>query len=320
MCRMLGMVLSPASPASDDSKAADAKSASAALPSWEHLVHAPNSLRAQAETGQVPLGESEGHEDSWGVGWFDDAGQVSLLRQTGSAADSAFFVFASEAAARTQAGSGPATALIGHLRKASCGVVTSENAHPIRADYRPGSTDEDEDGDARSGSYESILVAHNGTLRKPLLDLIRTDLQKARRTEAGSDSDSVALAGWLAYRLSVSTEESVFAGLSAALSELFRAADDASEGDRTRAYSAVNLLITHTSGLFALRQFSREPDYYTLSARPLQKGNDEADGWIVASEATDASGRWTPLMPGMLNFYPAQGVSGAAQTLQVAVN
>jgi predicted glutamine amidotransferase len=199
-------------------------------------------------------------------------------------------------------------------------VVTSENAHPIRADYRPGSTDEDENGDNRSGSYESILVAHNGTLRKPLLDFIRADLRKARRAEAGSDSDSVALAGWLAYRLSVSSEETVFAGLAAALTELFRAADDVAEGDRTRAYSAVNLLITHTSGLFALRQFSREPEYYTLSARPLQKGEDEADGWIVASESTDTSEWWTPLTPGVLNFYPTQGASGAAQTLQVAVN
>jgi predicted glutamine amidotransferase len=272
----------------------------------------------QAETGRVPIGEPAGHQDSWGVGWFDDAGQVSLLRQTGSAADSAFFVFASEAAARTQAGSGPARTLIGHLRKASCGVVTSENAHPIRADYRPGS-EEDED-EVRSGNYDSLLVAHNGTLRKPLLDLLRRDLTKARREEAGSDSDSVVLAGWLAYRLSVSVEESVFLALGSALFHLFHLADEASQGDRTRAYSAVNLLITHPSGLFALRQFSREPEYYTLLARPLKKNDDEVEGWIVASDATDDSEEWTTLMPGVLNFYPSQGGSGAAQTLQVAVN
>ncbi|MES2459095.1 MAG: class II glutamine amidotransferase, partial [Armatimonadota bacterium] len=168
--------------AMSESKAAGALDASAALPSWEHLVHAPNALRVQAETGRVPLGASAGHDDSWGVGWFDDAGQVSLLRQTGSAADSAFFVFASEAAARTQAGSGPARALIGHLRKASCGVVTSDNAHPIRADYRPGSGDDE--WRESTGSYESLLVAHNGTLRKPLLDILRGELHRAHREEA----------------------------------------------------------------------------------------------------------------------------------------
>jgi predicted glutamine amidotransferase len=314
---MIGMVGSPT--AESNSKAAGAPDAPAALPSWEHLVHAPNSLRVQAETGRVPAGESSGHDDSWGVGWIDDAAQVSLLRQTGSAADSPFFVFASEAAARTQAGSGPARVLIGHLRKASCGVVTSENAHPIRADYRPGS-DENEDGEERTGNSESLLVAHNGTLRKPLLDLLRGDLRRARRQEAGSDSDSVVLAGWLAYRLSIASTESVFMGLANALSDLFRLADEVAQGDRTQAYTAVNLLITHTSGLFALRQFSREGEYYTLSARRLEAMEDDSEGWIVASEATDAPERWSLLAPGVLNFYPSQGTSGAAQTLQVAVN
>jgi hypothetical protein len=153
-----------------------------------------------------------------------------------------------------------------------------------------------------------------------LLDLLRRDLADARREEAGSDSDSVVVAGWLAYRLSLSAEESVFLGLGAALSHLFHLADEASQGDRTRAYSAVNLLITHPSGLFALRQFSREPEYYTLLVRPLKKTEDEVEGWIVASDATDDSEAWTNLTPGVLNFYPSQGVSGAAQTLQVAVN
>jgi predicted glutamine amidotransferase len=315
MCRMLGMVLSPTA---KNNEAAGADNAPAVLPSWEHLVHAPNSLRLQAETGRVLAGDSAGHDDSWGVGWIDDAAQVSLLRQTGSAAGSAFFVFASEAAARAQAGSGPARTLIGHLRKASCGVVTSENAHPIRADYRPIMGEEDEE--RRSGSYDSILVAHNGTLRKPLLELLRSDLLKARRAEAGSDSDSVVLAGWLASRLRLAKEASIFETIAAALSELFRIADEVSGGDRVSVYSAVNLLLIHSSGLYALRQFSRDGDYYTLCARPLKKEEDGAEGWIIASEATDVSERWTPLTPGVLNFYPSQEASEAAQTLQVAVN
>lgn len=309
MCRMLGMVLSPT--AVSVSEAVIAESAPTALPSWEHLVHAPNSLRVQAETGRVPVGQPSGHDDSWGIGWFDDAGQVSLLRQTGSAAESAFFVFASEAAARTQAGSGPARALIGHLRKASCGVVTSENAHPIRADYGVG-----EGG----GAGEALLVAHNGTLRKPLLDILRRDLHGAQRAEAGSDSDTVVLAGWLAYRLSVSDQDTVFAGLAAALSDLFQLADNVAPEERTLAYTGVNLLVTHPSGLYALRQYSREENYYTLFARSLEKAEDDAAGWIVASEATDVSEGWRLLTPGLLHFYPSHGTSKEAQTLQVAVN
>ncbi len=312
MCRMIGMVLSPSPNAADT---AGAEFAPASLPSWQHLVGAPNSLREQALKGRVPVGSSPGHDDSWGIGWFDEAAQVSLLRQTGSAAESAFFVFASEAAARTQAGSGPAHALIAHLRKASCGAVTSENSHPIRVEYRSG----DSEDERISGSKEPLLVAHNGTLRKPLLDILRGDLRNAHPIEAGSDSDTVVLAGWLAYKLSVSRADSVFDSLADALTNLFRTADTIADGDRTRVYSGVNLLIIHASGLYALRQFSREEDYYTLSARPLEKPG-EAAGWVVASEATDDSLAWTPLTPGVLNFYPSQGTSGAAHTRQVAIN
>ncbi|MBC8104754.1 MAG: class II glutamine amidotransferase [Cytophagales bacterium] len=313
MCRMIGMALSPVVAGAEN--AADAESASAAsasLPSWDYLVGAPNSLRAQSATGRVPPGEAPGHEDSWGIGWFDAAGQVSLLRQTGSAADSAFFVFASEGAARTQAGSGPARTLIGHLRKASCGAVTSENAHPVRADYQ------------RSGSarpYDSILVAHNGTLREPLLKLLRADLRDADREEASSDSDTVVLAGWLAFCLSrAGSTDTVFETMTKALGDLFTRADRAAEGDRTRVYSGVNLLVSHPSGLFALRQFSRNEDYYSLFARPLEPREGTRGGWAVASEPTESFEEWTPLAPGILTFYPVTGADPSARTAQVAVN
>ena len=78
MCRLLGMI----------------RTGDANLPAWKQMVGAPNALRLQAETGCVPPGSEPGHTDSWGVGWFDDQGDVSLIRNTGSAADSAYFVFA----------------------------------------------------------------------------------------------------------------------------------------------------------------------------------------------------------------------------------
>jgi predicted glutamine amidotransferase len=290
MCRMVGMAAQK-QPAGEIGKSGAAESV-APLPSWWHLVGAPNSLRIQANTGNVPPGEEGGHDDSWGVAWFDEAGQASLIRQTDSAADSAYYVFASEAAARAAAGSGPGQVVIGHLRKASCGDITSENAHPIKVEYRD------------STGLETLMVAHNGTVRKPLLATLRTDLQAAGRSEAGADSDTVVLAGWLAVQIGEQGGE-LFPALTEALRELLRRATTvAPEGDETKSYTSVNLLIGHRSGLFALRQFSALPDYYTLYVRPVAPEEGQSGGWLVASEKTDEAAGWELLPPGMLTFFP----------------
>ena len=173
VCRLLGLAAPPGSDPAGP------------LPSWEHLVGAPYSLLRQASSGAVPPGAEPGHEDSWGIGWFDREGRVSLLRQTGSAARSAYYVFASEAAARSAAGSGPASVLIGHLRKASVGGVTSENAHPIRIDPSPGE------------AGETLLLAHNGTLRPAFLETLRADLRDADR-ERGARRQRHGRAGGVA--------------------------------------------------------------------------------------------------------------------------
>lgn len=256
------------------------------LPSWEHLVGAPNSLRQQASCGAVPPGNDPGHHDSWGIGWFDDAGEISLLRQTGSAKDSAYYVFASEAAARNAAGSGPAQVLIGHLRKASVGAVTSENAHPIRIDPREG-----------EGS-ESLLLAHNGTLRDVLLDTLRADLREACRSEASADNDTIVLAAWLFVGVARSEKERGEA-LADALSELLRRG----ASDPTEAYTGINLLMAFPGEFWALRCFSKNADYYTLWRRPL----DAEGGWLVASERTDDATGWEPMEPGRLTELTGSG-------------
>jgi predicted glutamine amidotransferase len=289
MCRMVGIV-------STENGAAQA----APLPSWRHLVGAPHSLRAQAESGIVPEGMGPGHADSWGIGWFDDAERVSLVRQTGSAANSASFVLIAEGASRGGAGTGPARTLIGHLRKASCGAVTSENAHPVRVDYTVRGADP-------LRTYDTMLVAHNGTVRGDLLALLRRDLVAAEREEARSDSDTVVLAGWLAAQAG-KHEGDLFEALTETLRDLFRRGQSvAPEGDLTKSYTAVNLLIAHPDGLFALRQFSVAADYYTLLARPLAREESEAEGWLVASEATDNASSWELLEPGVLMLFPARG-------------
>ena len=305
MCRMLGMAATPS--------AADKP---APLPVWQYLVGDPHSLRVQAEEGCVPRKVSGGHADSWGVGWIDRNGETSLIRQTGSAYGSAYYVFASESAARGGAGSGPGSVVIGHLRKASCGDVTSENAHPVRVDYI-GAT-----------GRETLLLAHNGTIRKPLLDTMRTDLEATDRPEKSSDSDTVLLAGWLGAKLNTAAAENpgalLFDTLAASLTELFaRAVEIALNGDVSKTYSSVCLLLAHPSGLFALRQFTKEPNYYTLFSTPLLPNADknEAGGFVVASEPTGgetgSNGEWSLLEPGVLTFYPAQ-TGGEVRAARVA--
>ena len=301
MCRMLGMAATPS--------AADKP---APLPVWQYLVGDPHSLRVQAEAGCVPHKVSGGHADSWGVGWIDRSGETSLIRQTGSAYGSAYYVFASESAARGGAGSGPGSVVIGHLRKASCGDVTSENAHPVRVDY------------VGTKGRETLLLAHNGTIRKPLLDTMRADLEATDRPEKSSDSDTVLLAGWLGAKLDGDPGALLFDTLAASLNELFtRAVEIAPNGDVSKTYSSVCLLLAHPSGLFALRQFTKEPNYYTLFSAPLLPNADknEAGGFVVASEPTGSesisSGQWSLLEPGVLTFYPAQG-GEAAKTARVA--
>jgi predicted glutamine amidotransferase len=266
VCRLLGMVggLPENSPVG--------------LPSWQHCVGAPHSLRHQASVGKVPPDNPPGHEDSWGVGWFDAQGQISLLRQVGSASMSAYFVFASETASKS------ACVFLGHLRKASCGAVTSDNAHPVRVDPLEG-----ESGD-------SLLVIHNGTLKGELLHWVRREAAAAGRSEAHSDSDTVALAGWIAAHVGDVAPQERLHKLAGALRRLLVQAG--LEGDPTRSYTAINLLIAAPEGLYALRQFSKNPDYYTLAARPLAEG-----GWVLASEPTDEELGWEALTPGELVFY-----------------
>jgi predicted glutamine amidotransferase len=247
----------------------------AGLPTWEHLIGAPHALRVQARLGCVLNPDNPGHTDSWGIGWFDASGRRSVLRQTGSAEQSPSFVFAAELASKKQAGSGPAVSLVGHLRKASCGAVTTENAHPITA-----------------GPF---LVIHNGTIHSELLNTLRTDLASALHSDAHSDNDTVVLAAWLGELAGAASDR--FSALNEALAELLSRAARVEDP-----YSALNLLIAAPEGLYALRQFTNNADYYTLYARELSAG-----GWIAASEPTDSVAGWEPLTPGRLELFGSDG-------------
>jgi glutamine amidotransferase len=225
------------------------------------LLHAPHALRHQAENGRVLSDTPPGHADSWGIGWYDAAGKQHLAREVGSAADSTQF-------SQTAQSLGNAPVVIGHLRKASCGAVTVENAHPFAAPH--------------------FLLQHNGTMRPPLMDALRAEV------DVETDNDTALLTAWLA------TQPSIEGGLR----ELLRRAKVVAPKDPPLAYSALNLLIATPRGLYALRQFTKTGEYYTLYQRTVP------GGWVVASEPTDGEDvQWQLLTPGCLTFYPA-GASG----------
>ncbi len=113
----------------------------------------------------------------------------------------------------------------------------------------------------------------------------------------------MVLAAWLARR--VTATGSVWEGLTAALRELLERVPVVAPEDAAAAYSSLNLLIAHRTGLFALRQFSRNGIYYTLQARPGTPGSGAA--WIVASEPTDEAKGWETLPPGELVWFARDG-------------
>lgn len=99
------------------------------LPSSVHraLVDEPNALRVQ----------SREHRDGWGIGWWSEADAPPQLVRSAAAAH------ADDAFARSAA-LVSAPAVIAHVRKASVGPVSLENAHPFR--------------------WGPWLFAHNGTV------------------------------------------------------------------------------------------------------------------------------------------------------------
>ena len=264
---------------------------------------APHSLRVQAERGAVPSGDESGHTDSWGIGWLDKEGRPSLIRQLGSAMESPSFVFTAQTVTQTTPISGEALVLLAHLRKASCGAVQSENAHPILT--------------------RKTLLVHNGTLRPPLLETLRNDLFLAgQEREAASDSDTVVLAHWLETQCLAYSSYSE--GLLASLRLLLERAAHLPKTKDT--YSALNLLIATPDGIFALRQFTDNASYYSLYQKKIAPSpitdtlaTEEIAGWVIASEPTDDPANlheWEMLPPGELRFYSVSGGEPAKIALQ----
>ena len=129
-----------------------------------------------------------------------------------------------------------------------------------------------------------MFLAHNGTVRD------------AASLGDGSGTDSQRILDWLAGAWHPRTPDR----LVEALRELLGLIHD---------YTALNLLLTDGSSLYAFCCHTRDPDYYTLHRR----GGDGAV--VVASEPVDGRAGWEPMPNGTLL---AVGPDGEARAYDVS--
>jgi predicted glutamine amidotransferase len=94
-----------------------------------NLIEGLKQFRGWAKTGTVPIGIEAGHRDGWGSVIYKDGACILYVRSVSSADDDAQFDALLESVERIQP-----DAVIAHLRKASVGIVTAENAHPFLFD------------------------------------------------------------------------------------------------------------------------------------------------------------------------------------------
>jgi predicted glutamine amidotransferase len=94
-----------------------------------NLIEGLKQFRGWAKTGTVPVGIEAGHRDGWGAVIYKDGACILYVRSVSSADDDAQFDVLLESVERIQP-----DAVIAHLRKASVGIVSADNAHPFLFD------------------------------------------------------------------------------------------------------------------------------------------------------------------------------------------
>jgi predicted glutamine amidotransferase len=135
-------------------------------------------------------------------------------------------------------------------------------------------TDTVNEGNAHPFLVRGIALAHNGTFRGRIGE-------EAKRRKV---SDTLVFLEHFAD----CWKDRTHAGLCEALSRLL------GDGELVGRYSAATMLIAAGEAVFALRNYRKDEDYYTLSLR------SEPGLVIVASEPVDDSPRWRPLANGEL--------------------
>lgn len=164
--------------------------------------------------------------DGWGLAWYED-GQPQLFKDPQPAPASRILPVLSAEAVSTM--------LMGHLRKASQGVLRRRNCHPF--------------------VFGKWTFAHNGTVRDARE--WRGKLRGRFRAAAGGETDSEIYFHTLLQSIEHRGGD-VVAGIRAVAAGL-------------RDFTGANFLLTDGVRLFAYRNCSRKPRHFSLSYRCVRR-------------------------------------------------
>jgi predicted glutamine amidotransferase len=195
-----------------------------------------------ARTGTVMPGDPPGHEDGWGLAFYQ-GGELIVHKSGGNLLHEADKVI------DILSGVGEAPVVILHLRKSAWNDSTcTRHAHPFH--------------------YKNVVFAHNGTVYdyKRLLPAINLP---------GLGEDAL------------DTEVLFYHFMSADAPDLGQGfLDTVALIKKEYTFSALNCLFSDGTKLFAYRDYSKEPEYYSL-----YKSCSESS-FIVSSQPLDENLQW----------------------------
>lgn len=207
-------------------------------------------------TGMVMAGDPAGHGDGWGLAFYQ-GGELVVHKSGGNILDE------TEKVTGILSAAGSAPVVILHLRKSAWkDTTTTRHAHPFH--------------------YNNVPFAHNGVVYgyQGLLPAINLP----GLAEDALDTE-VLFYRFMSEVPSGLRESGEGRGLSSSgLGQAFL--DTMAMIKRDYTFSALNCLFSDGIKLFAYRDFSKEPEYYSL-----YKACSETSG-IVSSEPLDDSLRW----------------------------
>lgn len=199
-----------------------------------------------AETGKTLKGDSCGHLDGWGIGWYKNS--RAFIHKSGkpiTKEKDAYFGLLEKI--------GRSLVLIAHLRKSAYSDPnTKKDAHPFK--------------------YKNVIFAHNGTI---------CDYEKLIGQISPQDKPPYkALDSEIYARFIISRSAR---NLKKKLSE---AVSFIRENNK---YSSLTCLLTDGKTLYAYREFTKSPEYYTLYRARSGKSN------IISSEPVSDKLDWEAL-------------------------
>jgi len=204
-----------------------------------------------AEIGKIPPGNTPGHGDGWGIGYYKN-GEAVVRKSGGSISEEKEYFF--ETCARI----GYSKIILAHFRKSAWPETSTANhAHPF--------------------SYKDILFAHNGTIHD--YQTLLEEIAAAEQPRPGALDSEV----YFHYVMS-------FASLS--LEKAFKKA--VQNIKKKNSYSSLTCLFSDGGRLYAYREYSNNPAYYSLHYAAI--GNAS----IISSEPISPAVPWKILRRGKL--------------------